>query len=356
MYDPGVRSMQLDLTTECNAACPMCSRTGNKNIESRPDEITLEKFKKYFPVEFIQQLEVVKFCGNYGDPAFAKDCLEIHQYLDEVNPNIMMTLHTNGSLRNRKFWQQLGEVYARNPYRLITFHIDGLKDTNPMYRVNTDFDTIIKNAKAAIGAGANCLWAFIPFAHNEHQIEEAEELSKQYGFIGFAVKVSARFNSGWKPVKFIDRKLGIERRVYPPTSPEFDMSGLAPKTDKPVCSAQTRRDIFVDMRGNVLPCCWYASSHEDRPDDRQTLNQWGSLNLNDRPLVDILSSDLYNGAIQRSWDEPPTSLSRTCYSKCRGETMDYWKTEQGVFSTEEAKWAQMRSPTWTKVLVKKGIS
>ena len=340
--------MLIDLTTGCNAACPMCSRTGNPNIEDHPDEITLEKFKQYFPVEFIRQLEVIKFCGNFGDPAFAKDCVAIHQYIDEANPDITLILHTNGGLRNRKFWQDLGEVYAKKPNRIIFFHIDGLEDTNHLYRVNVNFDVVIKNAKTAIASGAQCLWAFIPFAHNEHQIEEAEQMAAELGFVAFAVKISGRFD-GWKPFKFYDKKTEIVKSIYPPTSPEFKVDKPLNKTELPVCVAETRRDIYVDARGNVLPCCWYASSYEDYAEVREILNQWGSINLNERPLIDILKLDLYNGAIQDIWNGKPTRLSYTCFAKCRNASgTHYWKINENTVSGEEAKWANMKDPEWLK--------
>ena len=61
----------------------------------------------------------------------------------------------------------------RKPDKVI-FAIDGLEDTNHLYRVNTNFNKIMENAKAFINAGGIARWDFIAFAHNEHQIEEAK--------------------------------------------------------------------------------------------------------------------------------------------------------------------------------------
>lgn len=345
IYESGIRSLQLDLTTRCNAACPQCSRTGRDELDDNPDEITLEKFKKYFPVEFIKQLEVVKFCGNFGDPAFAKDCVEIHEYLDSVNPNVAMSMHTNGGIRDRKFWQRLARVYAKHPQRLLFFHIDGLKDTNHIYRVNVDYDTVIKNASIAIAEKASCVWAFIPFMHNEHQLEEAEELSKQLGFKVFMVKISSRFGAEQKPVVFYDKKLQMHKTLYPPTSPEFDISEMVEPKEYPTCSASIRRDIFVDARGNAVPCCWYASSVETVPRFKQEIDKYG-VNLNERSLEEVLSSELYNGAIEKSWERKNSTLSTHCYKKCTGKFMHFWKLENKFASTEQAKWADFKSSQW----------
>ena len=81
----------------------------------------------------------------------------------------------------------------------INFAIDGLKDTNHIYRVKTDFDRIIDNAEAFIKAGGNAHWIMIIFDHNQHQIDEANELSKKVGFRSFQTKISSRgFNLSGK--------------------------------------------------------------------------------------------------------------------------------------------------------------
>ena len=50
----------------------------------------------------------------------------------------------------------------------VTFGIDGLQDTNHLYRISTNFDKIIKNAKAFIDAGGFAKWHMLVFEHNEH--------------------------------------------------------------------------------------------------------------------------------------------------------------------------------------------
>ena len=80
----------------------------------------------------------------------------------------------------------------RKPDKVI-FAIDGLEDTNHLYRVNTNFNKIMENAKAFINAGGLARWDFIAFAHNEHQIEEAKALAEQMGFVKFRYKKSNRY-------------------------------------------------------------------------------------------------------------------------------------------------------------------
>jgi sulfatase maturation enzyme AslB (radical SAM superfamily) len=135
-------------------------------------------------------------CGNYGDPAAAPECIEIFKYFRQVNNSIRLCMHTNGGLRNTSWWRELGSVLSEFGDECY-IGIDGLKDTNHIYRVNTDFDKIMKNASAFIAAGGKAHWEFLVFEYNEHQVEEARRIASDMGFVGFRTKVSHRMN---KPV------------------------------------------------------------------------------------------------------------------------------------------------------------
>ena len=92
-----IKVVHLEITSKCQAKCPMCSRNlqgGQVNPMIELEEITLEQFKNWFPIEFITQLDSLYMCGNLGDPVIAKDTLEIYQYLRENNPNILSDVKT----------------------------------------------------------------------------------------------------------------------------------------------------------------------------------------------------------------------------------------------------------------------
>ena len=76
-----IKSVHLELTSKCQASCPMCARNiqGLDNPWLELDEISLAQFKEWFPVDFIKQLDRLFMCGNLGDPIIARDTLEIFQ-------------------------------------------------------------------------------------------------------------------------------------------------------------------------------------------------------------------------------------------------------------------------------------
>ena len=62
-----IREIHLELTSKCQASCPMCPRRisgGVLNPFITLEEITLETFKSYFTKSFISQLDSLFMCGT----------------------------------------------------------------------------------------------------------------------------------------------------------------------------------------------------------------------------------------------------------------------------------------------------
>ena len=72
------------------------------------------------------------------------------------------------------FWKDLAKIKGLK----VTFNIDGLQDTNHLYRRNVKWDRLIANVEAFISAGGKADWRYLIFKHNEQQIDEAKTLSK----------------------------------------------------------------------------------------------------------------------------------------------------------------------------------
>ena len=69
-----IRDVHLEITSKCQAKCPMCPRRingGPMNPFIKLDDITLDRFKEWFPRQFIQQLNS---CLLYTSPS-PRDCL-----------------------------------------------------------------------------------------------------------------------------------------------------------------------------------------------------------------------------------------------------------------------------------------
>lgn len=235
-----VKILHLEPTTTCNAKCPQCLRTVKEFTESN---MTIEKVKELFSIDFIKQLDKMFMCGNYGDPAAGQDTLKIFRYFKEQNPNITLGINTNGSIRNPDWWRELASIMTKVEDYAV-FSIDGLEDTNHIYRKNVRWSKIIENAQAFITAGGNAHWDMLIFEHNKHQVDTAYMIAQQMKFRWFRAKVSRRFqrfpvDGITAPVEFIDNRV-FEGQIE--------------------CSAMKENSIYVDAQGRAYPCCWQGEA------------------------------------------------------------------------------------------------
>tara|TARA_B100000405_G_scaffold130049_1_gene90999 strand:- start:967 stop:1959 length:993 start_codon:yes stop_codon:yes gene_type:complete len=251
-----IKSIHLEVTSKCQAKCPMCARRvhGGPLLDSITlAEVNIELFKKWFSPEFIKQLWHLNMCGNLGDPIVAKDTLEIYQYLRRHNPTMGLTMHTNGSGRVAQWWRELAKINV-----VAAFGIDGLEDTHSRYRVNTNWNKIIDNAKTFIEAGGEARWDMLVFQHNQHQLEDCRALSKELGFKEFQVKHTTRFRDGKFDV--IDENWNKVDTLYPS---DKSLEMIAPaeaareeKLPKINCKAVEDHMLYISAGGDVAPCCW----------------------------------------------------------------------------------------------------
>lgn len=240
----------------------MCDRVtldGELNPQVINASLSLQDVKNIFSKDFIQQLDEMYMCGNLGDPMMAPDCIEIFEYFREVNPNIYLSMNTNGGARKPEFWKNLANLTNH-----VTFSIDGLEDTNGVYRKGVSWYNILNNVKGFINAGGKAKWDYLVFEHNEHQIKLAEQLSKELGFVEFRPKTTNRYDKERPAWQTYWR--GKEQEILKPPKQEKYQSEVVnnPLKDRkhvaisPKCVKN--REIYVSARGHVFPCCWAHTS------------------------------------------------------------------------------------------------
>jgi MoaA/NifB/PqqE/SkfB family radical SAM enzyme len=200
-YFNDVQLLDIELSNRCNAACPMCARNihgWSINPRLKLDELTLDDIKN-IDKKYLKQLDTINISGDYGDPLTNSNVVNIIEYFLK-HTTARMIIHTNGGVRSSTVWEQLGKLSAAREHFEIRFAIDGLADTNHIYRIGVHWQMLMENVKTFISNGGNATWIFLVFFHNQHQIDEASRLAKDLGFNSFRTVVSDRFRADNFPV------------------------------------------------------------------------------------------------------------------------------------------------------------
>jgi hypothetical protein len=176
-----IRQVHVELTTRCNARCPMCVRNyrGMDYNSGYPyTELSLTDFK-HIVSPIIKQLKKVNFNGNLGDFASARDAVEIVEYL--IEHGITVNINTNGSLRNQDWWRKLAL-----PGVTVGFALDGLADTHALYRQDTDWNKVMSLMHRRLSAQADRLCGDLcRLIIIRHQEDQCRQLAQSMGFSAF---------------------------------------------------------------------------------------------------------------------------------------------------------------------------
>lgn len=259
-----IDKVNIELTDKCNSRCPQCHRTDSMN-NCKPYswiqniEWTLDDFKKAFPPK-TKFPSCIFFCGTYGDPLMCSDLFGIVKYIME-NSNSHVLISTNGSVRDEDWWF----IFSQWGKRVrVLWSVDGLEDTNHLYRRGTDFKKIMKNAQAYIDGRGVAEWIYIVFKHNQHQIQEAKRLSESMGFETFKAVKSERWNS--QTSKDLEKYIWKDKeyKLEPPTNKfkneKVNEWHLEDDKEKVIdCYAIRDQEVWIDCFGYVTPCCFYQN-------------------------------------------------------------------------------------------------
>ena len=314
-----ITKLHLEISSLCNASCPACPRNFhgypyNNGYTER--NLTLADVKKMFPREFIQQLSEILINGNYGDIVMNPESLNIIEYFRQLNSTVHIPISTNGSAKNKQFWQRLAELDTK-----VYFCLDGLEDTHSLYRVNTLFSTVIKNAQTYIAAGGHAIWKMIPFDHNRHQIDQARQLSHELGFNGFIVTDYGRNST---PV--FNKNGELTYVIGNPANTNFSQLFTAiknktshwikniPVKDIIHCEAKHDNSIYVASTGDVYPCCYLGDTVYSSK-NLQIKNLTNENNALEYSLEHCIN---WFNAVEASWEKHNWEQGRliTCNNMC----------------------------------------
>jgi organic radical activating enzyme len=316
-----IKRLHLELSTGCNAQCPVCSRHISINYTdyfynnriNYKQNLTVEDINNIFSSKNIVDDIRISICGNYGDPFWNEDILKIIYKIFELKPFAYIIIDTNGSLGKKDTWLHLAEI--SNNLK-VNFSIDGLEDTNHIYRRNVKWKKVMENLHTFVSNGGNAQWKYIVFEHNKHQVEKARSLAKELGFKSFDVTVESPMLT---PLEYVDKEVNLthdvstmsvsRKKIDYNISEKHEYKG---RVELPKCIIH--KEMYIGADGNVFPCCHFGCDINDTKQQfRDEINEIMQITSIKKQSFHSIVNDKQWNTLHNSIENKPIE---TCILKC----------------------------------------
>jgi MoaA/NifB/PqqE/SkfB family radical SAM enzyme len=299
------------------------------NVGYPVTELSLADIKHICQPNLLKQLDKgISFNGNLGDFGTARDGLEIVEYL--VSHGVSVYINTNGSMRSPEWWAKFAL-----PGVTIGWALDGIdQETHVRYRQDTNWNTVIKHARAFIDAGGYAIWRFIPFDHNRDQEPSARLLAEAWGFKEFE-----NIHEGRDQGPVFTRDGDFSHWLGPEQDWELDSKRMAEhhitwfdhrtvKLEKDtevlniICQHKRLEELYIAADGTVYPCCFlgFYPGQMTHPGNEQLSQLVKENNALEYSLEHCMS---WFDSVEATWalDSIANGRLYTCVNSCNRSTI-----------------------------------
>jgi len=324
MKPQDIVELVVEPSSHCNSRCPHCPRFTEDGYV-HPDlplaHLTTKQLKGLDPAQ-LTNLKIVTFEGDKGDPAMNPALLDL---IALFPTDVRIVIASNGGIRSRSWWQRLAQL----PNVTVNFSIDGLADTNHLYRIGVNYSRAISNAQAFIKAGGIAHWRCLVFQHNQHQIEEIMQLSSELGFASvqfrmphlarfqgltiWPVKINGKYSHDLLPATMTEKDMQAHSRVHK----AIIQSRFKNTLNKSRCPWASHNKLYINFQAHVLPCCMMHFETLNNYPGQQLFSSlvttFNCISLEHAQLEDILL--LYSNKLEPSLENRDTMLP-VCKKNC----------------------------------------
>jgi MoaA/NifB/PqqE/SkfB family radical SAM enzyme len=271
----------------------------------------------------MDKVKKITFCGDDGDPIYAKDLLPVIEWMKNKNPKVQIVMVTNGSYKTQEWWGKLNALLDENDN--IHFSLDGWdQKSNELYRVNCYWESIITGIKQMTNPYKT--WAAIAFKFNESNIEQMKQIANTLGFDNFQLTLSTKFGKNYSaypsddPLQPSDEYVAtgrFTRQVTKFTSRDwrdstletfivrYHAEDLGNQPVIPLCMIGNK-GLYINAEGKFFPCCWTGLRYAHNEKLFEYINF-------SRPLPVVLEDQMWKKfQLDLLFNEGP----KECFEKC----------------------------------------
>ena len=254
-------TLQFEISSICNLKCFGCTRTDSTGEVSatlpKNTVLDLDLFKKIIDNPLVEKhVKKIQFCGTVDEPTSHPQFLDM---LRHAAGKYHISIHSNCSVRTPKYWEEMANILKNHSHSLLA-NIDGLGDTNHIYRKGANWNKIIENITAYLNNGGNGRWQMLIFPWNEHQVEEVKAQAAELGFNSFKYRHNRselpNFDENWNAIGKAPSQEVYEKflQKHDRNSKEFGNID---------CKYQQDETYFISFDGKLWPCCFLSSTRFD---------------------------------------------------------------------------------------------
>lgn len=226
--------IQISLSTKCNINCRFCLKEHLKRYYNFIENIDMDEELACRIVK--KRFDGIQICSNRGEALMHPS---IDNILKTAKINNSIIFVTNASLKNKKWWADLANLFDDKDK--VIFPLDGIGNKSHNKHRQSDFYIVLNNIETFVNNGGKAIWRYILFEYNQDQVETAKRFAKDIG-VEFSLMNSHSYDNKLKKPK--EYKKSIKKNMYFP------------------CEHQ---ELYINVKGYLFPCCFMANIFGNEP-------------------------------------------------------------------------------------------
>lgn len=264
-----VLDLELELSTYCNADCPLCYRNYTTFKEHYPENKFRELSHITAQLDEYPNLKDIRLVGSISEPTLYKNFFELVKYIKDRN--VIIEICTNGDTHNPEWWNQLSLLMNKDDKVFFTI-CGSTQELHNIYRTGTKLTNILENA-AAFRKNLDIDYAqCIRFEYNSDNFNSQEfkdfvsVFSNVYMTETFLLKDENNYINR-KNLHLLKPNLEKQSK-YLSVAKAAELKFSKGLSKEAFCKSYEQKSQQIDINGNVYPCYLFLEASKGSPWDQ----------------------------------------------------------------------------------------